>query len=780
MRFHVTRRTPTSVGLLSLLLVGALAAKAVAAQSACFKSGGGSSCGGRIFVNMPSGQQFMPGPTDTADSFTLSTALSASEAAPFTPGEVFTLSSGDLYASGTKGVVDGCTIVPGSNGYAPDCVPDQGPSGAPTYTAVSFLGSQNNPNANFAVGDDDGNLYLANLVFDQTTGDLLTVGVTKVKSASLGWCDGAIWNLETDPAGDFLYVGCNVGTFMGQFGNVGSTAVPMYDLYSIPIASDGSLGDPSLQFSGYWWMGVSPVIRAYPGDAPGLVGSKYSSLNGGSGSGAVMVSGILSGVEATNPYGGPNDVPKNVGVMCSQGICEQSWEHTLAGSNSISVVTAAELGQAECSYSAGSNSTTCTPALFWTQVQAKWGTMCGEWFYEQYFCDRNTVPYVDALTASTAGDGAKPGLVQCILEPGTFECKSTTSVPLPSNWPTTAGATNLLFMPYPGGGIASSFTGGLLTLGVMNVGDDTGGAIATFDPLGGNLVGFWTPAPGTSGALPNVVSMQGDGNGNLLVGTGGAGLFLFSPFNGQNFGDNAESMTLIKDTEPSSPPQSSNIAGVAHVAFHVVTSAAELLASPPTLGDGELQRFDGRAKQVGDAGKGSVKIEARFDSSWLKKLDLSSLPSVWLDLLLDEDGRPLLSVDGAGACQVHPGSPCPIDLAKTPLAARRGARRDAVTYQFPGRDPSGAKVQIEVRDGVAKVEAKISRASLATPAACSLGASSASLVVRLRFTTSAVPGPSNPPATGALEMKVTVPWQCKPARCSGGGSKCFELRSPVG
>ena len=38
MRFHVTRRTPTSVGLLSLLLVGALAAKAVAAESACAKN----------------------------------------------------------------------------------------------------------------------------------------------------------------------------------------------------------------------------------------------------------------------------------------------------------------------------------------------------------------------------------------------------------------------------------------------------------------------------------------------------------------------------------------------------------------------------------------------------------------------------------------------------------------------------------------------------------------------------------------------------------------------
>lgn len=768
MRFHVTRRTPTSVGLLSLLLVVALAAEAVAAQSACSKgsySGDSSSCGGRIFVNMPSGQQFMPGPTDTTDSFTLSSALSASEAAPFTPGEVFTLSSGDLYASGTKGVVDGCTIVPGSNGYTPQCVPDQGPSGTPTYTAVGFLGSQNNPNASFAVGDDDGNLYLANLVFDQTTGDLLTITVTKVTPTSSGWCKGAIWNLETDPAGDFLYVGCNGGAGMGQFGN-GTTQVPSYDLYSIPIASDGSLGDPSLQFSGYWWMGVSPVIRAYPGAAPGLVGSKYSSLNGGSGSGAVMVSGILSGLEATNPYGGPNNVPKNVGVMCSQGICEQAWEHVLAGSNSISVVTAAELGQAECSYSADSNSTTCQPALFWTQVQAKWGTICGQWFYDQYFCDGYTVPYVDALTANTAGDGATPGLVQCILEPGTFECSSTKSVPLPSDWPTTAGTTNLLFMPYPEG-VASNFTGGLLTLGVMNVGDDTGGAIATFDPLGGNSVSFWSPAPGTSGALPNVVSMQGDGNGNLLVGTGGAGLFLFSPYNGQNFGDNAEAMTLIKDTEPSSPPPSSNILGVANVAFHVIPTAAKLLASPPTLGDGDLLRFDGRAKQVGDAGKGSVKIEARFDSSWLTKLDLSSFPSVWLDLLLDEDGRPLLSVDG-------------VDLAKSPLAARRGARRDAVVYQSPGRDPSGAKVQIEVRDGVAKVQAKISRASLATPAACSLGASSASLVSRLRFTTSAVPGPPNPPATGALEMKVTVPWQCKPARCSGGGSKCFELRSPVG
>ncbi|MDG1958140.1 MAG: hypothetical protein P8K76_15440 [Candidatus Binatia bacterium] len=176
-----------------------------------------------------------------------------------------------------------------------------------------------------------------------------------------------------------------------------------------------------------------------------------------------------------------------------------------------------------------------------------------------------------------------------------------------------------------------------------------------------------------------------------------------------------------------------------------------------TLENSNLQRFAGKATRAGDMQRdGSVKFEMRLDASSLSGLDLTRLPFLhFADLLLDTDGTSLVSTDG-------------LDMTLHPMEARRGARATLSRYQLPGRDRSGARAEVQIRNGVAKVKVKISRARITPPESCRLGAETADLRSRLRL--------SGSDSTN-VEIDVTHAWHCKTSHCSDAGAGCFDLRA---
>ena len=199
------------------------------------------------------------------------------------------------------------------------------------------------------------------------------------------------------------------------------------------------------------------------------------------------------------------------------------------------------------------------------------------------------------------------------------------------------------------------------------------------------------------------------------------------------------------------------VAALASAAFFPGPAPVRAQGTSAILDNSGLQRFGGKATRAGELERdGGVKFEMRLDATHLAGLDLTKLPLLQFEnLLLDTDGTPLVSIDG-------------LDMALHPMEARRGARATSARYELPGRDRSGARAEVQVRNGVAKVKVQISRARVSAPETCKLGAGTADLRSRLRL--------SGPDSTN-VEIDVTHAWRCKTIRCSDDGAGCFDLRA---
>jgi hypothetical protein len=203
-----------------------------------------------------------------------------------------------------------------------------------------------------------------------------------------------------------------------------------------------------------------------------------------------------------------------------------------------------------------------------------------------------------------------------------------------------------------------------------------------------------------------------------------------------------------------------------YISFLVGLATASTLIAAPTavraqnlttpLGQSQLQGMTGKASRAGDPEReGSVRLRMRFDARDLMGLDLSQPMLLHFEeLLVDQDGTRLVSIDGFGT-------------SLPPMETRRGARPTSARFELPGRDRSGTKGSMSVRDGIADIKLRVSRARIAAPEACRLGADIADLHSRVRLVD----------ADGTrVAADVTHVWQCKPTSCSQESADCFDLR----
>lgn len=247
----------------------------------------------------------------------------AGSQAGFAPGTVYSLSTGNPYL----GI---CQMLPNStatsnptsvSAYTSTCFNNYGTSDTSGYSAITYLGTANNPKNLFVVGDSNGNLFYAQIMFNPASitstpcslsspsscASIRSVDmqpVVNMQSVPVGCPSGSqVVSLAVDPNGQYLYVGCFNGTAQESTFQVNKSNykyyLPTYLLYSVPIETTGMLGTftpvtglfdlfgTSSSFTAGVWDSVSPVMRAYPANSPQLEGSNYNA------SGAVMVSGLV-------------------------------------------------------------------------------------------------------------------------------------------------------------------------------------------------------------------------------------------------------------------------------------------------------------------------------------------------------------------------------------------------------------------------------------------------------------------------------------------------------
>jgi hypothetical protein len=499
-----------------------------------------------------------------------------------TTGTVFTLSTAGNY-------LGFCTLTPQSGStplqYSTSCFSNYGtPLGnGDSYSAVAFLGTTNNPNASFIVGDSAGNLSVATPDFGSN------YQVTGLNMTSLPGCPSgsSVANLQADPSGNYVYIGCYSSVFnpiLVQGPNFNNTyQLPGYTLYSATITvSNGSIsiGDYSQQGGGGGyifsvagnstqatnqiaavWPGVSPVMRAYPQGYPGLQGTSYSSTGG------VLVSGLIFSVSGSNGTAstGPLGI-FNSTFLCSNGTCSLAW---LDGSSDqgqpVQIVTASELGMDN--YGAG-----LVPAIYTSSfigIKSPW------------YC-----PYTNPETAACYGyqgtiywKDVTPTISSCSTSAGACQNLSWP----PNGMPTPGDGyqidiTSLTYVPAPANN-PSAFTQGLLMIGTW-----TNGYLSYHSPANPNASTGLFLNQVNGGNIGNVNSITADTNGNVLFQTGSQGLYAVNPFVGTNTATGTDS-TLIQQPADSTSGSgwSALLANGAEFVYYTVSTIAKFAVVASTV-----------------------------------------------------------------------------------------------------------------------------------------------------------------------------------------------------
>jgi len=379
----------------------------------------------------------------------------------FTTGTVYTLST-DNQSLGF------CQLTPSAStnsGYSAQCFTNYGNTDSNLYSAVAYLGTTNNPNNLFAVGDNSGNIYLTQLNFELSNGSYVVPGLTMTATPQGCPAGSQVFSLAVDPNGQYLYVGCSSGTPQVTSYSSYICSLPTYLLYSVPINVDGTLGtfepvtglfDVFASYTAGLWTGVSPVMRAYPANSPNLANSPYAA------SGAVMVSGLVGGLSDNNTAKhAPGPVPASSGVICSNGKCQVAYSFNQAASNSFSIFTAAEVGVDY--YNGNYNS-----ALYWNQVQGEWvciapGDPC--WAYGPSIPWEKTGNTIYSCNIANNPIGDPAG----VCGTGSYALAWTPNGIPSAGKGLQVDISNLLYIPTPSA-VSTVFTQGLLTIGTWSNG----------------------------------------------------------------------------------------------------------------------------------------------------------------------------------------------------------------------------------------------------------------------------------------------------------------------
>lgn len=178
----------------------------------------------------------------------------------------------------------------------------------------------------------------------------------------------------------------------------------------------------------------------------------------------------------------------------------------------------------------------------------------------------------------------------------------------------------------------------------------------------------------------------------------------------------------------------------------LLSPLAAALSAPAAAQEGvfPVVKFHGQAGRVGSA-------EARSDVRYRAAFEASDLPVLALDnpdarvtieaLLLDEDGRELVTIGGA-------------DPAEEALVPGRGGKRWKQSFRRPGRDRNNLRADIEQRAGQLRVTLRFARSGIDIPLACEAGEERARLHTALTLDD----------GSGPIEFAATQPWRCKPRR----------------
>lgn len=326
------------------------------------------------------------------------------------------LTTNTVYTLSTYGQYLGaCALQPSqstSSGYTANCFTNYGDQNSSLYSAIAYLGVVNNPSNSFVVGDNDGNVSIASQEWELSNGHLVSPRLRQSSKIKVCQPGGSVSNLMVDPNGTYLYIGCSTAPSSSAVGYV----LGSYALYAAQIGSEGSLG-PSNLVSGVFpyfqnqsytaglWSGVSPVMRAYPANAPSLQGSAYS------GSGAVMISGLIGSLNQSKYHKGSSRyIPASSGVVCSDGSCRVAYDFILEAKDSFSIFTAAEIGVDYYGQAYG-------PALYWNQVAGQWNQVPNtavfnnavEWNKTSntlYSCNISTAPIGSPASSCSQGSQA--------------------------------------------------------------------------------------------------------------------------------------------------------------------------------------------------------------------------------------------------------------------------------------------------------------------------------------------------------------------------------------
>jgi hypothetical protein len=499
----------------------------------------------------------------------------------FTAGTVYTLST----AGNSLGF---CTLTPPTPGssqtqYTTSCFTDYGTilSGGGTYSAVAFLGTQNNPTASFIVGDSSGNLSIATPNFQQNSNGYVvsSLNMTDLPSCPSGT---AVANLALDPTGYYVYIGCYSATtnpiLVTNPNNKYTYNLPGYTLYSALVTSSSNgviVGPYTLQTYGNnaifsvpgnsqqannqiaaVWPGVSPVMRTYPSGFPGLEISAYAS------SGGVLVSGLVDQVSGDNS-GSANNGPlsiSNAAIMCSGGICSVVNSTSQPSGQPAQIVTAFEIGMD--SYGGGN----ALPAIYTSSFSLA----------DNQVWSQNCPPADDINSCESASTPPFYGTIYWKNVSPTISSCSSTSGPLenlgifcgnysqtliwpPNGMPTPGNGyqidvTNLTYVPVPATN-NSPFTQGLLLIGTW-----TNGYLAYHSPANYNRSTGLFLNQVNGGNIGNVNAITADNNGNILFQTGSQGLYAMNPFIGTNTATGTDT-TLIQQPADSSSSGASSWTG---------------------------------------------------------------------------------------------------------------------------------------------------------------------------------------------------------------------------
>lgn len=521
---------------------------------------------------------------------------------------------------------------------------------------------------------------------------------------------------------------------------------------------------------------VGPNLRTYPpcGDTfrPGtcpLQGalSKYAET------GVVFYSGIVGGIDKYDNQ----QVPHNVGYLCYGGYegCELAYDFPLYDSNSFSVITAAEYGMWF-----PDGATTPEPVLFWNQVRGDWldygvntgvNTILTSIFKDYNVNDPNLVVACPVSTFASSPYATNP----CDDQQYWVQPTGNGDYGFGQGSGTPAFASQIIYTPPTQGGPSED---GVLTVAVGGPGYTTNqtfynskiansgsfysqtSLLYTSVSSEANLSSAGTPTnPFLTQHCAGSTALYADQNGNILVNFGESGLVGYNALESAMADQDYSSMLLSPDKAScaqltTAQTAGSKAMGAIGLISDTITIFGAMAAPAPS-------RFQGKAKATGDLEReGSLKIGISIPTGEaLQGVDLTRYDRLRISDMLSE-------VDAEGA-------PIPLfrsdaDWTEQGLPIRRGAKSDSARFEMSGRDPTGAKAEVKIRNGVMKIQAKISRIALGAPAACLTGASTADLHTRLVLEGEGVE---------SLVIGTDQNWTCKPRRCSTGEDACFDLRA---